>query len=56
MDAQRRGKVVGAHRRAALTQEFEDALAVGNVDVVATTRRTRQRRMRPTGVRSPQFL
>ncbi len=35
MDVERRSEVAGAHRRAALTQEFENALAVGNVDVTA---------------------
>jgi hypothetical protein len=35
MDVERRSEFAGAHWRAALTQEFENALAVGNVDVAA---------------------
>ncbi len=35
VDAQRGRQLVGAHRRAALAQEFQNALARRNVDVVA---------------------
>ncbi len=41
--AQRGGEIVGAHRRAAFAQKFENAVAGRNVDVVAALpRRTRQ--------------
>ena len=56
VDVQRRHDAVGAHRRAALTQEFENALAVGNVDVAATRWRTPQRGVGASGVCLPQFL
>src|SRR4029077_11883491 len=55
--AKRCDKIVGAHRRAALAQEFENALAVRNVDIAATTRRWTRRGVRCYGgVRPPQLL